>query len=77
MDIGLKYKIVEKIIQSEDDTLLNEVGAILGLPYVDFWAELPDHVKLSINEAKAQLDRGEGIPHEEVMSEMKKRFLKP
>ena len=25
MDIELKYKIVEKIIQSNDDTLLNEI----------------------------------------------------
>jgi hypothetical protein len=76
MDSALKYKIVEKIIQSEDDKLLNEVGAILGLPQVDYWSELPPEVKQSINEAIAQLDNGEGIPHNEVITSIKERFLK-
>jgi len=76
MDIALKYKIVEKIIQSDDDALLNEVGAILGVPQTDFWVELPEAVKQSINKAKAQLDRGEGIPHDKVMADVKSRFLK-
>jgi len=76
MDIALKYKIVEKIIQSEDDVLLSEVGAILGVPQTDFWHELPEEVKQSINEAKAELDRGEGLPHDQVMAEIKERFLK-
>ena len=76
MDIALKYKLVEKIIQSEDDELLTEVGTILGVSQVDFWEELPDAVKQSINKAKAQLDRGEGIPHNVVMAKVKARFLK-
>jgi len=76
MDIALKYKIVEKIIQSEDDVLLNEVGAILGVPQTDFWHELSEEVKQSINDAKAQLDRGKGIPHDKVMAEIKERLLK-
>lgn len=76
MDIALKYKIVEKIIQSDDDTLLNEVGAILGVPQVDFWDELPESVKQSINEAKAELDAGKGIPHDKVMADIRERFLR-
>lgn len=76
MDNALKYKIVEKIIQSDDDALLNEVGIILGVPQTDFWSELPEAVKQSINKAKAQLDRGEGIPHDKVMADIKSRFLK-
>ena len=44
---------------------------------IDFWAELPEHVKADIEKAKAELDRGEGIPHEEVMVNVKKGFLKP
>ncbi len=76
MDIALKYKIVEKIIQSEDNALLSEVGAILGVSQTDFWHKLPEEVKQSINDAKAELDRGEGIPHDNVMAEIKERFLK-
>ena len=76
MDITLKYKIVEKIIQIEDEVVLNEVKALLGLSEKDFWDDLPEEVKESINVAKAELDRGEGIPHEEVMAEVRKRYLK-
>lgn len=62
MDITLKYKIVEKIIQIEDEVVLNEVKTLLGLSEKDFWDDLPEEVKESINVAKAELDRGEEIP---------------
>jgi hypothetical protein len=76
MDIAIKYKIVEKIIQSNDDNLLNEIKSLLGLFEDDFWAELPSEVKKAVNQAKDELDRGEGIPHSQVMAEIKDRFLK-
>ncbi|SHM48855.1 hypothetical protein SAMN05216524_102271 [Mucilaginibacter sp. OK098] len=41
----------------------------------DFWNEIPKEVKQAINEAKEELERGEGIPHSEVMAEIRKRFL--
>jgi hypothetical protein len=75
MDIAIKYKIVEKIIQSNDDNLLNEIKSLLGLFEGDFWAELPSEVKQAINKAKGEHDRGEGIPHSQVMAEIKDRFL--
>ncbi len=76
MDIIVKNKIVEKILQSNDDLLLNEVNAIMGLSDKDFGLDLPYEVKLAINKAKSQLDAGEGIPHEQIMNEIKERFLK-
>jgi hypothetical protein len=75
MDISSKYKIVEKIIQSNDEGLLNEINSLLGLSGEDFWDDLPIDVKEDIEQAKAELDRGEGIPHSQVMSEIKARFL--
>jgi len=75
MDIALKYKIVEKIIQTNDDTLLNEIKSLVGLSEGDFWNDLPGEVKHAINQAKAELDRGEGIPHSEVMKEIRNQFL--
>lgn len=74
MDIALKYRIVEQIIQSDDDNVLNEIKSLLGLSENDFWSELPTEVKQAINQAKDELDRGEGIPHAKVMAEMKQRF---
>jgi hypothetical protein len=75
MDIETKYKIVEKIIQSNDDSLLSEVNLLLGLSEGDFWKEIPEEVKEAIHQAKAQLDQGEGIAHEQITAEVKKRFL--
>jgi len=75
MDIAIKQQIAEKIIQSDDDLLLNEIKSLVGLSDDDFWDELPSEAKQAINIAKTELDRGEGIPHNEVMAEMKSRFL--
>lgn len=75
MDISIKYKIVEKIIQSNDDSLLNEIKSLVGLSEDDFWVELPVEVKEAVSQAKSELNRGEGIPHSEVMAKVKGRFL--
>jgi hypothetical protein len=56
----------------KDNTSLNKVKIT---PEVDFWNDLPIAVKQSINEAKAQLDREEGIPHDVIMRDVKARFL--
>ena len=74
MDISLKYKIVEKIIQSNDDKILNQIKALLNVPEPDFWDDIPENVQKAINEAKSQLDKGEGIPHSEVMTDVRNRF---
>lgn len=75
MDIALKYKIVEKIIESNDDTLLNQINNLLGLSENDFWTELPQEVQQAIRKSKQELDLGVGIPHTQVIDEIKKRFL--
>jgi hypothetical protein len=60
MNIALKYKIVEKIIQSNDDNILNEINSLLGLSENDFWSDLPTPIQRAIDNAKKQLDEGEG-----------------
>ncbi|WP_428329900.1 hypothetical protein [Mucilaginibacter sp.] len=75
MDNSLKYKIVEKIIQSNDDDLLNEIKSLVGLSENDFWNDIPSEMKEAIDSAKAELDRGEGMPHEQVMADIKSHFL--
>ncbi|QTE36568.1 hypothetical protein ACRQ5D_12415 [Mucilaginibacter sp. P25] len=75
MDIALKYKIVEKIIQSNDDNILNEINSLLGLSENDFWSDLPTPVQQAIDKAKNQLDQGKGTPHKEVMAKIQSRFL--
>lgn len=40
----------------------------------DFWDDLPEEAKQSIERGKKQLDEGKGIPHEQVMKEVRERF---
>lgn len=75
MDIALKYKMVEKIIQTDDDSLLNEVNSLLGLSEEDFWNDVPLEIKQAIDNAKNELDNGKGIDHSEAMAKIKSRFL--
>ncbi len=64
MDIALKYRIVETITHSQDETLLEEVASLLGLLDKDFWDDLPVEVRQATSTSKEQLDRGEGISHD-------------
>ena len=75
MDTELKHKIAEKIIEINDDDLLDEIKALVGLSERDFWNDIPLAVRHAINKAKDQLDNGEGVPHADVMADVKARFL--
>jgi gas vesicle protein len=75
MDNSLKHKIVEKIIQSNDENLLNQIKSLIGLSETNFWTEIPEEIKKSINKAKEEINRGEGLANGHVMDEIKSRFL--
>ena len=76
MTLELKNKMVQKIIQSNDEDLLCEIRLLLGLDENDFWNDLPNEIKKGIDLAKNGLDNGEGIQNDVVMKDIKKRFYK-
>lgn len=45
---------------------------MVGLSEGDFWFDLPSEIQEAIKRSKGELDRGEGIPHKRVMSEVKR-----
>ncbi len=75
MDVATKYKIVEKIINSEDELLLGEIKDLLAVSEKDFWNDLSETTKNSINRGLEDSKKGLTRPHDEVISEMKNRFL--
>ena len=75
MDTKLKHKIAEKVIEINDDDLLDEIKALVGLSERDFWNDIPLEVRHAINKAKDQLNNGEDVPHADVMADVKARFL--
>lgn len=54
---------------------MNEIKSLIGLSETNFWTEIPEEIKKSINKAKEELDRGEGLAYDDVMDEIKSRFL--
>jgi len=46
---------------------MNNVATKDALQQDDWWEQLPKKVQVAIDEAIADLDKGNGIPHEEVM----------
>ena len=75
MDIALKYKLVERLIQTDDDVILNEIKVLLGISEPDFWNELPLFVKESIVNAKKEMDNSNGFSNNQIFEEVRKRYL--
>ncbi|WKN40739.1 hypothetical protein [Tunicatimonas pelagia] len=76
MDVATKYRIVEKIINTEDEGLLKEIDALLNLSDADFWDDLSASTKASIQRGLEDAQQGRTRPHQEVMNEIKTRFSK-
>lgn len=68
------YKLIDSINDSKTLQSIYTLISNKGVSEVDFWDELSDEQKAEIEEAIAQADRGELIPHEEVMAEIKERY---
>jgi hypothetical protein len=77
MNVKEKYRIVEKIILTNDDSILEEVKDLLGIDEQgDLWSVLPDSVKETIKESLKQSEAGKLLSNEEVMNDIKSRFIK-
>jgi hypothetical protein len=77
--IELKSSLHDLIEGIEDNDILSAVYLLLAKQQnktdeKDFWDELPDYVKVGIEEGLAQSERGEGIPHDEVMKQIKAKY---
>ena len=68
------YKLIDGINDSQTLKAIYTLLSKKDATDVDFWDELPDEQKTEIEESIAQADRGELIPHEEVMTEIKKKY---
>jgi predicted transcriptional regulator len=70
-----KLELVQVILNTEKPSILEKVESLLKKEKItDWWDEISDEEKASIQEGIDQLDRGEGIPHEKVMEEIKAKY---
>lgn len=76
-----KLDVIHQLLQVNDEALLHAVKNMLdfglerqGNSQTDFWDELSESQKARIEIAIQQLDSGQGIPHEEVMEVLRKKY---
>lgn len=79
--LKLKSDIVELVNAIEDELVLYAIRVLLLKQVskdkaIDFWDELPNFVKIDIQEAIEQADKGEVFSHEEVMKEIKEKYIR-
>ncbi|MES2591593.1 MAG: hypothetical protein V4608_06890 [Bacteroidota bacterium] len=71
----LKYNLFKVIDSINDNKALKDIYSFITKKAdVDFWDELSDEQRAAIEESIAELDNGKGIPHEQVMKEIKAKY---
>ena len=75
MDISIKYKMISKIINSDDENVLNAVKSLLKIDDdTDFWDGLSVEDQSAIDEGLYQLDNGRHVSHKLVQEEIRGCF---
>ncbi len=70
-------KEVKEYIDHADDRMVKIIHAMLEADQdQDWWDEISDEEKSSIDRGLRQLEQGKGIPHEEVVKKYPKWFKK-
>ena len=73
MDIQAeKLELVKRLLDTDDESVLQEVKNVFESHEKDFWSDLPEHVKAGIERAKKQAEAGMLTPHDEVMKKYAK-----
>jgi hypothetical protein len=65
-----KYKIIELLLKVDEESTLFQIEGILN----DDFDNVPPIVQKLIEKGIQQSESGQGIPHEEVMSKIKKKY---
>ena len=71
-----KLKLVQTILNIDNENILKHVKAVLNSYETDLWDELPDEVKASALRGMKQLKNGQFKSHAEVMKKYKKWLKK-
>jgi predicted transcriptional regulator len=73
MDLISKYDLIEKIVQTTDENVLQQVKQMLDVESLE---DMDRRLKAALNKSLKQADNGEVIPHNKVMADIKKKYLK-
>ena len=75
MDIkARKLELVQNILDTKEEGILEQIKLIFDSSNQDWWDMIPLQNQKVIEEGIDQLDRGEGIPHDEAIKQIRKKF---
>jgi len=70
-----KLELVQLILNTDKPSVLAKVEAVFKSEKdTDWWDEISEAERTAIEESLAEADRGELIPHEEVMREIRAKY---
>jgi predicted transcriptional regulator len=73
MDIQAeKLRLIEWLASLKDSSTISELIAFKKSKEADWWDEISPEEKAEIEEGLAQADRGEVVPHKQVMAKYNK-----
>jgi hypothetical protein len=70
MDATLKYSLIEKLVNTEDDAVLNQVKEFLEMEK-NHWDTLNPKLKESIETSLTQIEKKNYISHEQVLKNIR------
>ncbi len=76
MDLISKYDLIEKIVNTDNEVLLNQVKHLLDEEEAESWESLDTALKESLKRGIAQADKGKVSHHNDVMKRLRKKYTK-
>ena len=76
MDSDKKLQLIDLLMHEEDDTVLEQVSAILQHSSYDPWDKMEPGLKSALQEGLDDITYGRVFTHKEVLEKLNKRFEK-
>ena len=65
-----KLELIERIIQLENQDILQQIKEMLTEPSSDWWEQINEQEKNAIEVGLKQAEQQEGIPHQEALQQI-------
>jgi len=75
MDLISKYDLIEKIVQTDDETILHQIKNLLGEGEAESWESLDPELKASLKRGISQSRKGQVTAHSGVMKKVKAHYF--
>jgi hypothetical protein len=76
MDLISKYDLIEKIVKTDNETLLNQVKHLLEEEETESWEDLTPALKAFLKRGLKQIENGQVSSHSDVMKRIRKKYSK-